>query len=1002
MPVEFLTEAQREHYGLFADELSVVELAQYCHLDDKDISLVKKRRGDHNRLGFAIQLCTVRCLGTFLPNPLDVPNNIIEFVARQIKIHDLRCLLRYLDRKQTKHAHQTEIQHAYGYRNFSEAPWRFRLSRLLYAQAWTSTERPHQQFDIATHWLVVNKVLLPGSSTLERLVSQIRDRAANRLWSKLSSLPNRSQIAALEALLKIEKGGHKTALDRLRQAPVHISGPAFLAALDRYVELKALGTHRLDFTGIPLLRLKVLARHAAKISAYRMARMSDDRRLASLVAFAHSYETQGLDDALDVLDLFVSDITSKAKKLGKRNRLRTLKDLDKAAIELAKACALILDEEQNSDDLRASIFSLIAKPQLEQAIGTINDIARPPEGKFHEEMVDQYGRLKRVVPRMLAAIQFKATASGVPVLQALGFLQTINGPLKNMPSHAPVTFVTNAWRRLVFEKGGAISRAGYTLCLIDRLQDALRRRDIYVEDSNRWGDHRSKLLQGAEWEASKVQIYRSLGHPINVDEALSGLNKQLDTAYRQTIQRFDQNTAVRVEHANGKPSLTITGLAKLDELKSLLALHDKVITLMPSIDLTELLLEIHAHTGFLDAFSHISEANARASDMPTSLCAVLLAEACNIGREPFVRPATPELTRHRLLWVHQNYIRIETLIEANASLVTHQSKIPLAKCFGGGEVASADGMRFVTRGKTIHSGANRKYFGSGRGITWYNFLSDQYAGFHGILVPGTLRDSIFVLEGLLEQQTGLTPREIMTDTAGSSDMIFGLFWLLGYQFSPRLADAGEATLWRIDKEADYGVLDDLVRSCIKPQRIVSQWDEMLRVAGSLKLGSVSASELIRSLLKSDRPSALAQAIIEVGRINKTLYLLNYIDNEDYRRRILTQLNRGESRHAVARAICYGKRGEIQQNYREGQEDQLGALGLVTNAVVLWNTIYMDAAINQLRAQGEETNETDLARLSPLINKHINMLGHYSFALAKEIKPGVLRPLSNPNAGPFSS
>lgn len=1002
MPVEFLTQAQREHYGRFAGELSVVELAQHCHLDDKDRALINSRRQDHNRLGFAVQLCTVRCLGTFLVDPIDVPSNMVAFIARQVGGYDPTCLLRYLDRKQTRHAHQAEIQHAYGYHDFNEAPWRFRLTRLLYAQSWTSTERPSQQFDIATHWLMVNKVLLPGFSTLERLVSQTRERAANRLWCKLSVLPDRSQVAALETLLQIETNSRTTALDRLRQAPVHVSGPAFLAALDRYVELKAFGIDRLNVTGVPLVRMKVLARHAAQISAYRMARMPDGRRIASLVAFVHSYQTRALDDALDVLDLLASDITSKAKNIGKRNRLRTLKDLDKAAIALAKACALILDEEQSSDDLRASIFSLIAKPQLEQAIGTINDIARPPEGTFHEEMVEQYGRLKRVVPRLLSDIEFKPTASGVPVHQALTFLQSINGPQKEMPSHAPVAFVTNAWRRLVFDKDGGISRAGYTLCLMDRLQDALRRRDIYVEDSERWTDHRSKLLQGAEWEANKVQIYRSLGHPINVDDALIGLSNQLDTAYRQTIERFDKNTAVRVEYANEKPSLTITGLAKLDEPESLLALQDKVLDLMPSIDLPELVLEIHAHTGFLDAFSHISEANARASDMPTSICAVLLAEACNIGREPFVRPARTELTRHRLLWAHQNYIRAETLIDANARLVDHQSTIPLALHFGGGEVASADGMRFVSSGKTIHSGANRKYFGSGRGITWYNFLSDQYAGFHGIVVPGTLRDSIFVLEGLLEQQTGLIPREIMTDTAGASDMIFGLFWLLGYQFSPRLADAGEATLWRIDKEADYGVLDDLVRSCIKPQRFETQWDEMLRVAGSLKLGTVSASELIRSLLKSDRPSALAQAIIEVGRINKTLYLLNYIDNEDYRRRILTQLNRGESRHALARAICYGKRGEIQQSYREGQEDQLGALGLVTNAVVLWNTIYMDAAVNRLREQGEEIIKADLARLSPLINKHINMLGHYSFALAKGIKSGVLRPLNDPNTGPFGA
>jgi TnpA family transposase len=123
---------------------------------------------------------------------------------------------------------------------------------------------------------------------------------------------------------------------------------------------------------------------------------------------------------------------------------------------------------------------------------------------------------------------------------------------------------------------------------------------------------------------------------------------------------------------------------------------------------------------------------------------------------------------------------------------------------------------------------------------------------------------------------------------------------------------------------------------------------MMRASGSLKLATIHASELLRSLLRSTRPSALAQAIMEVGRVNKTLYLLNYIDDEDYRRRILAQLNRGEGRHAVARAICYGQRGEIRKRYREGQEDQLGALGLVTNAAVLWNTIYMQEALSHLR------------------------------------------------------
>ena len=212
----------------------------------------------------------------------------------------------------------------------------------------------------------------------------------------------------------------------------------------------------------------------------------------------------------------------------------------------------------------------------------------------------------------------------------------------------------------------------------------------------------------------------------------------------------------------------------------------------------------------------------------------------------------------------------------------------------------------------------------------------------------------------------------MTDTSGYSDLVFGLFWLLGYQFSPRLADAGEARFWRLDKEADYGILDNLARQTVRVELIEQNWDDMLRVAGSLKRGTVSAWEIMPALHRGKKPSTIAKAIGELGKITKTLYLLNFVDDQAYRRRILTQLNRGESRHSLSRAVFHGRRGEVRQRYREGQEEQLGTLGLVVNVLVLWNTYYMDAGLNQLRSEGWEIKDEDLARLSPLAYSHINM------------------------------
>jgi TnpA family transposase len=129
-----------------------------------------------------------------------------------------------------------------------------------------------------------------------------------------------------------------------------------------------------------------------------------------------------------------------------------------------------------------------------------------------------------------------------------------------------------------------------------------------------------------------------------------------------------------------------------------------------------------------------------------------------------------------------------------------------------------------------------------------------------------------------------------------------------------------------------------------------------------------------------QPTKLARALADLGRIIKTMHLLNYFDDAAYRRRILVQLNRGEARHMLARVVFHGKRGELRQRYRQGQEDQLGALGLIVNAVVLWNTIYIE----------------DVARLSPLGHDHINMLGRYAFTLPARVARGERRPLRDPN------
>ncbi|EFC3971199.1 DUF4158 domain-containing protein, partial [Escherichia coli] len=277
MPVDFLTSDQKQNYGCYAAEPNDVQLARYFHLDERDLAFINQRRGKHNRLGIALQLTTARFLGTFLTDLTQVLPGVQHFVAVQLNIRRPEVLSRYAERGTTLREHTALIKEYYGYHEFGDFPWSFRLKRLLYTRAWLSNERPGLMFDFATAWLLQNKVLLPGATTLVRLISEIRERANQRLWKKLAALPNKWQAAQVMELLVIPEGQRVSPLEQLKKGPVTVSGPAFNEALERYIRLRSLEFSRLNFSGLPAIQLRNLARYAGMASVKYIARMPQQR-----------------------------------------------------------------------------------------------------------------------------------------------------------------------------------------------------------------------------------------------------------------------------------------------------------------------------------------------------------------------------------------------------------------------------------------------------------------------------------------------------------------------------------------------------------------------------------------------------------------------------------------------------------------------------------------------------------------------------------------------------
>ena len=998
------------------------DLERFFFLDDEDLALVGRRRGDANRLGFAVQLGTLRFLGAFFDDPVSVPGEVIEFVAVQLGVSDAGAFDRYASRPKTGYEHGWEIAAAYSYRRLTDPAVSTEFTSFLAARAQTRTERLTALFDHGVGWLRREKVLLPGVSVLTRLVSEARAAANEGLYALLSERIPPGLGRRLDQLVENQNEGEKSGLEQLRRAPVRASGPEMVKALSRVAQVAAVGAGDIDLADVAWGRIELLARRGLSADASALRRMPLQRRRSTLLATVRALQVSSVDDVLDLFAvLMTSKLVGPAVRAAAKGRLRSLPALRRASVTLAAAAKVMLnfassDEEIDPAEAWLMLQSVVPRDRLLAAVAVVEEFSPGSADDTLDEQVELVKRYATVRPFLTvfgSVLPLNATVSGEPVLSAVRGLGPLVGRKRVDRSEIVDEVVVGAWRRLVFPDTASdapVDHRAYTLCVLESLHRALRRRDVYADGSLRWGDPRERLLTGQTWENARPAVLTALQLTDPFDTHVNGLAARLDAAYLGIAGRVtdatgaeDSPIAVRIG-SDGRTRVHLSKLKPVLEPDTLVELRSRVEQMMPRVDLPDILLEVHAWTGYLSDFAHLNltetMSGSRLNDLAISMAAVLIAEGCNLGFAPVMKHGHPALNRRRLSHVAQNYLRAETLKAANARLIRAQASVPTAQAWGGGLVASVDGLRFVVPVRTLDAGPNPRYFGQGRGVTWLNAINDQVAGIGAVVVTGTMRDSLHVLDVILNRDGGPPPEMIATDTASYSDIVFGLFRLLGYQFSPRLADMPDQRLWRLTAPGtsvvDYAALNSVAKNKLSAERMRPHWEDMLRVAGSLHNGSIASYDLLRMLSRDGNPTPLGVAFAEYGRIAKTLHLLAMYDPDDetYRRSIHIQLTVQESRHRLARKIFYGQRGELRQRYREGQEDQLGSLGLVLNAVILWNTRYIDAALAELRQQGHPLEPADVRRLSPLGDTHINVHGRYAFTEAANDQLRSLRdPLS---------
>jgi len=472
---------------------------------------------------------------------------------------------------------------------------------------------------------------------------------------------------------------------------------------------------------------------------------------------------------------------------------------------------------------------------------------------------------------------------------------------------------------------------------------------------------------------------------------LAEREQELDRLLARLAATLPQDPKVRIE----ENALVVSPLRAEELPERVRHLQQRVAASLPLTELVDLVIEVDALTHFSDHLVHAGGGEPRTRALKQHLYAAMLAQACNFGLTRMAQLA--DLSYQQLAWCTEWYLREETLRPAIAAIVNYHHRLALSRVWGGGTLSSSDGQRFPVPVKARNAVALPPYFGYGRGVTFYTWTSDQSNQYGVKVTISSVRDAPCVLDEILDNETELPIVEHATDTAGFTELVCGLFDLLGLQFSPRIRDLGDQRLYRLDRAKTYGAVEPLLKGTIDRELILRHWEDLLRIAGSLKLGWVTASLLVTKLQAHPRQNVLARALQEYGRLAKTIFILRYLQSEDYRRRINTQLNKGESLHALRQFLFFANEGSVRQRQPEDQTNQASCLTLVTNAVVTWNTVYMMEALAALRARGETITDEDLVHLSPALFAHVNPYGKYRFEIPDEGTPTRRRPLRDPDA-----
>jgi len=940
--------------------LSEFDVQQSFCMSAEDIAAVAGRFRHDRRVAAAIQMLFLRASGRPMDRFASVPKTLLRAVCEAfqtpaVSIASLRSLYA---RRQTLYEHQAWARTYLGLQDL-DAAGVDQLQKVLAISA-LEAAHPDDLAETARMWLYERRIVIPGPRRLADLAREAFDATEAAMAATIEAgVGKAALLKAIDWCYATQSKGAATQLEWLKTPPKRHSPSTMAETLEKIRALKELGVHAWPLDTVALSKQQAYAAHVQMRRPSMTARIERQRQTVEIACFLRVTLLELTDMALSQASRRSQDLFRSAAERVEKGRSRS----GGATLQQAlKAKSVLHDESKPWRD------------RVLEARALLQDIGEAGTSTFAAQVRRALAEDNRRVHSHLAGlrdIEF-AGASGDPghdQWQAWQRLQALGA--KEIPQDFELPPVGAAWNTIVSDLDPQSRYRAFEASTMMALRKSLRRGSAWVNHSISFRARESMLLEGADWSRTKELHHQILGLP---DQAMAFLEPILAGVSVGLTALAEAAIRGQIEIGVDK-LLHLPPIRPLDEEVEPRKTREAVFKHIGSVQLPDLLLEV-------DAVTHFSEALlARRPSSSNELLAVygaLLAHGTDLDAKG-VGSMIPGIDAAHISTAMRAVELSGRLRWANERVSEYQNALPIATLWGDGTKGSADMMAIDASRHlwTARVDPRRRTYAAGL----YTHVRDRWGLFYDQPVVLNERQAGVAVEGV-EQHNRAEDRIrislLAVDTHGVTNVAMAIAKLLGFDLCPRLRDLRERKLfvprgWPVPES-----LEGVTVRRVSVKAIERGWDDLVRLAASIRAGKVSAVHAIHRLGSAAVGDPLYRAAEHLGRLLRTLFLCDYLTIPDYRREIHTLLNRGESVHQLQRAIHGGQVAPERGRRRQEMAAISGAHALLTNIVLAWNTIRMDTVVAKLNRDGIGIEEDWLRRIGPAHFSHINFRGTFRF------------------------